>query len=55
MLEEALADVYSQHADEMSEPRSPPYFKMPDNFMRSFVPDTGVGNREGMLLDKKKI
>lgn len=51
MYQAAIAEVLEQHADASSKPRTPPYFKMPNDFMRSFIPGTGVGNREGMYIN----
>lgn len=51
LLTDAAYDVLGQHSEEMSQWAPPPEFNAPDGFMRSFVPGTGVGNREGKHIE----
>lgn len=53
-LQEETLKVLVQHSDEMSHIPKPPSFGMPKNFMRSFVPGTGVGNREELVIENIK-
>ncbi|GFR31751.1 uncharacterized protein TNCT_78751 [Trichonephila clavata] len=50
-LQDEALKVLVQHSDEMSRIPKPPSFDMPQNFMRSFIPGTGVGNREELVIE----
>ncbi|GFU45072.1 uncharacterized protein NPIL_25371 [Nephila pilipes] len=50
-LQEEALKVLRQHSDEMSQIPKPPSFDMPKGFMRSFIPGTGVGNREELVIE----
>ncbi|XP_035225568.1 uncharacterized protein LOC118198080 isoform X2 [Stegodyphus dumicola] len=54
ILQDAVLDVYSQHMDEMSHIFQPPEFSMPSDFMRSFLPGSGIGNREELIIESIK-
>ncbi|GFU28092.1 uncharacterized protein TNCV_3154031 [Trichonephila clavipes] len=53
-LQDEALKVLVQHSDEMSRIPKPPPFDMPQKFMRSFIPGTGVGNREELMINSIK-
>ncbi|KAF8787177.1 hypothetical protein HNY73_008801 [Argiope bruennichi] len=46
--------VLKQHMDEMSQVPQISSYAAPQRFMRSFIPGTGVGNREELVIDSIK-
>ncbi|CAL1276965.1 unnamed protein product [Larinioides sclopetarius] len=53
-LQAEALKVLAQHMDEMSHVPQVPSNAAPQNFMRAFLPGTGVGNREELVIDSIK-
>ncbi|GIX91800.1 hypothetical protein CDAR_5232 [Caerostris darwini] len=50
-LQEEALKVLRQHMNDMSQVPQAPSYNAPQTFMRSFIPGTGVGNREELIID----